>query len=141
MASHHLLPCTESFVASSYDVGLCILLLYSVIDIAVSGRSSMGVSAGLSISSKFVASVKVVGASVAVILRGLPLGRGSPAGVFLFDGIDASKGHSLNNFAPFSDLSMYGSLAIITCFVCGAQTRKCFAILGLYPMSIPFQTF
>lgn len=141
MASHHLLPCTRSFVTSIYDVGSYILLLYLVIDIAVSVQSLIGVSAGLSISNKFVTLAEVVEAFIVVILRGLPLDCGSPTGVFLFGRIDVSKSHSINNFAPCSDLSIYGSLAIITCFVYGAQTQKCFAILGLYPMSISFQIF
>ncbi len=141
MASHHLLLYTRSFVTSLYDAGSYILLLYLVIDIAISGQSLMGVSAGLLISSKFVALAKVVGASVVVILRGLPLDHGFSAGAIFFDRIDAFKSHSINNFARCSDLSIYGSLAIITYFVCGAQIRKCFAILGLYSISISFQTF
>lgn len=101
MAFCHLLLCIGLFVASLYDVGLYILLLYLVIDIAVLGQFLMSINAGLLISSKFMALVKVVGASVIVILQGLALGHGFLASVFLFNRIDVSKGHSLNNFALF----------------------------------------
>ena len=124
-------------MALLYDVGLRILLLHSVIDIAISVCSSFGASSatvGLSFFNNIVASVEI-------IFLSLSLGLGSPAGAFLFNNGVLSKGHLVKNFAPCSDLSMYSSLAMTTCFVCEAQIQRCFDVSGLYPMRIPFQTF
>ena len=103
-----------------------------MIDIAVSVYSLFGVSSaimGLSFFNNIVASVEI-------IFLGLFLGLGSLAGAFLFNESILSKSHLVNNFAPCSDLSLYGSLAMTTCFVCGAQIQKCFDVLGLYSMRI-----
>ena len=58
---------------------------------------------------------------------------GSPAGAFRFFVLmaDVSIGYCVNNLALCSVLSICGLLAIITCLVYGAQTRKCFVVLGL----------
>ena len=111
--------------------------LYSVIDIAVSTCSSMGVSsAGLSIFSRLVASAKVE-VSATATFRGLPLGRGSPAGAFLFDGVDASRGHSLNSFAPYSDSSMYDNHLLCL----GGPNSKMFCCIGAVSSEYPFPDF
>ena len=49
--------------------------------------------------------------------------------------------HCVNNLAFCLVSSIFGSLAIITCLICGAQTRKCFVMSGLYSMKILSQAF
>ncbi len=68
-----------------------------------------------------------------------PLSFGSPTGTFLFS--EVSTGHFLSSLTPYSDLSRYGLLAIMTYFICGAQIRMCLVVLGLYPISMPYHTF
>ncbi len=136
MAFRQRRPWIGSSTASSYNVGSWVLLLDSVIDIATSSTSlrwsfpSVG-SQGVGfpgVGSPGVGLGFVT--SVAMCFCGLSLGLGSPAGAFLFDEGAVSNGHLLNSLAPCSDSSMYGSLAIITCFV----------VSGLYSMRMPCQT-
>ena len=127
MASRQRRPWIGSLTAALYNVGSWILLLDSVIDIATSSTSLRWSSTGVVIS-------------IAICFCGLFLGLGSPAGAFFFDLVAVSKGHLLSSLAPCSGSSMYGSLAMTTCLVCGAQTRKCFIVSGLYPMRMPCQT-
>lgn len=122
-------------MAWSYDNGLHILLLHSVIDIAVLSCLSGACSATVGLSS-----FNNIGMFVKTIFRGRPLGLSSPAGAFLFSKSVSFNDHLTSNFAPCSDSSIYGSLAMTTCFVWGAQMRKCFDVSGLYPMRIPSQT-
>ena len=162
MASHQRRPWIGLLTASSYKVGLWILLLDSVIDIATSSTSSLWsfpslvsqVVGSSGVGSPGVGSPgvgsPVVGSqgvgsgfvtSIAICFRGLPLGLSSPAGAFFFDEAAVSNGHLLSSLVFCSDSSKYGSLAMITYLVFGAQAQKCFVVSGLYPMKMPCQTF
>ena len=124
-------------MALLYDVGLRILLLYLVINLAVLVCSSFGAfsaTVGLLFFNNIIVSVEI-------IFLGFLFGLGSPAGAFHFSKNVSSKGHLVNNFALRSDLSMYGSLTMTTCFVCEAQIWRCFDVSGLYPIRILSQTF
>ncbi len=50
-------------------------------------------------------------------------------------------GYSTSSLALGFDSSMYGSVAINSCLVFGAQMRICLTMSGLYPMNIPYQFF
>lgn len=79
--------------------------------------------------------------SVEIIFFCLFQGLNSPANTFFFNKSISSKGHLVNNFVPYSDLSMYDLLAITTYFVYRVQIQRCFDVERLYPMRILFQTF
>lgn len=100
-------------MALSYNVSLYILLLHSMIDIAIMSYSLCGV---------FLAIVGLLTnmAFVVVIFRGFLLGLSSFARTFFFIEGVLSRGHLVNSFASFSDLSMYSTLAMTTCLVCRA---------------------
>ena len=116
MASLYFRPGIALLMALLYNVDLHILLLHLMIDIVVSVCSSFGATSatvGLSFFNNIVAFVKI-------IFLGLPLGLCFSAGAFLFNESILSKSHLVNNFAPCSDLSTYGLLAMTTHFVYGA---------------------
>lgn len=103
-----------SLIALLYNIGLCIFLLHSVIDIAVS-------SCFLSKLFSNIVGMLIIVASMGCTFCGLLLDLGSPASAFLFAKDVSSMGHLVNSFAPFSDLLIYGSFAITICFVCRTQ--------------------
>lgn len=124
-------------MALLYNVGLRILLLHLVINIAISIFSLFGT---------FFATVDLlffnnIVLSVEIIFLGFLLGLGSLADAFFFNNGILSKGHLVNNFVPCSDLSIYSLLVINICFVCRSQIQRCFNILQLYSIKILFQTF
>ena len=83
-----------------------------MIDIAILGSLFDACSAiiGMSFFDNIIA-------SVGIIFWSLPLGFGSSVGAFFFSEDVSSNGYFINSFAPFSDSSMYGLLAMITCFI------------------------
>lgn len=120
-------------MALSYDVVLYTLLLYLVINIAIS-------SCFLSRVFPTIVSLLIIVASIEIIFHDLPLGFDFPISTFLFIKSVSSKDHLVNSFALFSNLLIYSLLATTTYFVCRAQIQKFFEILGLYPMKIPSKT-
>ncbi len=135
MTSFYQRPWIKSLMTWSYDDGLHILLLHSVINITVSSclLGTYSATVGLSSFNDIVMSIKT-------IFWSRLLGLGSSAGAFFFSEGVLFNGHLASNFTPFSDLSMYGLLVMTICFVWGAQIRKCFNVSELYPMRILFQT-
>ncbi len=127
MASCQRLPWIKSLTASLYDIGLEILLLNLVIDIATS------------FTLPWLSRIAVF--STTICFFGLSLGFGSPIDTFFFDKSTISKNHLSNSFAPHSNLSTYGLLVMTIYLICDAQTQRCFIILELYSMRIPCQTF
>ena len=124
-------------MALLYDVGLRILLLHSMIDIAVSVYSSFGAFSAI-VGLLFINNIVTF---IEIIFLGLLFGLGFPTDAFFFNKGISSKGHLVINFALCSDSLMYSLLAMTTCFVCGAQIQKSFDVSGLYPIRIPSQTF
>lgn len=103
-----------SLIVLLYNVGLYTLLLYSVIDIAVLSCSS-------SRSLLNLVGLLIIVASVGNTFHGFFLGLGSPTGAFLFVESVLFMSHLVNSFTSFSDLSIYSSLTMTTCFICEAH--------------------
>ena len=120
----------------NHFVILHILLLYSVNDIAILSFLFDVCSAIIDLS--FFNNINI---SNEIIFWTLFLDLGFSASTFLFSKNVSSHGHFVNSFAPFSDLSIYGLLEMITYFGERAQIQKCFDVSGLYSMRILFQTF
>lgn len=120
MASYHCCLWIGSLVASLYNFGLCILLLNSVIDITIL-RSFFSLFALVFYAVFAGAGSRGVRWAEIMFFYGLFLSLGLPAGAFFFKDMWASNGQFASSFALFSNLSIYGSLTIMTCLVCGAQ--------------------
>lgn len=124
-------------MAFLYDIGFYILLLHSMINITILVCFLFGAffaSMGLSFFNNNLVFVEI-------IFLSRPLSLGSPIGAFLFNKSVLSKSHLVNNFASYSNLSIYSLLIMTTYFVCKDQIQKCFDVLGLYLMRIPSQPF
>lgn len=94
----------------SYNICLYILLLHLIIDIAISSC----------FSSRFFLSIVdllIIMASIGSIFCDFRLGLSSAIGTFFFIKDVSFMGHLVNSFALFSDLSMYNSFAMTTCFI------------------------
>ena len=135
-------------IALLYVFGLCILLVDSMIDIAISCLCKLlllllplllSVWGIVFSNTTGVISTWATDYSITKRFHGRSLGSGSSARVFCFK--EVSIGHFSSSLAPYSDLLIYGLLIIMTCFVWGAQTRKCFEVSGLHLISMPCQTF
>lgn len=77
---------------------------------------------------------------VTIYFWSLSLGLGFLSSAFFFDNDAISKSHFLKNLAPYINLSIYGLGRMITCFISGTHTQKCFVVSALYFIKMFCQT-
>lgn len=126
--SYYWRPWIELWIALLYTFDICVLLLDSLINIITSYSFSSSVGSMLYVI--FIApGFWGVGCIDVRFFCDLSLSHGSPTGAFFFSNVHTFSGWFNSSFAFFSNSLIYGSLIIITCFICGAQTLKCLVVL------------